>query len=96
LYAQFTLDPLAMGMNIIPLTPGGIGVTESAFAFLFQSVGSPNGAMIGLLGRLIQFSVFMFTGSIALIFLKLRSGNAAVEPSRLIALAHGRLTGVKQ
>ena len=73
IYAHLALDPLAMVMNMIPITPGGLGVTEGAFSFLFQAFGSPNGAIIGLFGRLIQYSVFSFAGIVALFSLKLKS-----------------------
>lgn len=73
LLVHFIINPLAMVMNIIPLTPGGIGITESAFSFLFDAAGYPNGAMVGLLGRFIQYIVFIVSGSIAMPLLKMRS-----------------------
>ncbi len=71
--SHFIINPLAMVMNAIPITPGGLGIAESAFSFLFQAAGSSNGAMVGLLGRFIQYFVFMLSGGIALSLLKLRS-----------------------
>ncbi len=53
------VDPLAMLMNIVPLTPGGIGVTEGAFAYLYQALSSENGALIGLIGRSTQYLAFL-------------------------------------
>jgi glycosyltransferase 2 family protein len=72
LYTHFVLGPLAMVMNAIPLTPGGIGMAEGALSFLFQAAGSFNGATVGLAGRVIQYFVFASGGCIALTFLKLR------------------------
>lgn len=69
---HFIINPFAMVLNAVPLTPGGIGITESAFSFLFESVGSPNGAMIGLLGRFIQYIIFIVGGIIGFTFLKIR------------------------
>jgi glycosyltransferase 2 family protein len=70
LLLHFALTPLAMFMNAVPLTPGGLGLTESAFAFLFQAAGSDKGALIGLLGRLLMYSVFVVSGLIGLLFLR--------------------------
>jgi glycosyltransferase 2 family protein len=67
---HFALTPLAMFMNAVPLTPGGLGLTESAFAFLFQAAGSDKGALIGLLGRLLMYSVFIISGLLGLLFLR--------------------------
>ena len=69
---HFPLTPLAMTMNAVPLTPGGLGVTESAFAVLFQLGGSEQGALVGLMGRLLQYLMFITTGGVALFFLKWR------------------------
>lgn len=57
---HFALDPLAMVLNAVPLSPGGVGLAEGAFAFLFASVGSPNGALVGLVGRLLLYGVSLF------------------------------------
>jgi uncharacterized protein (TIRG00374 family) len=65
-FYHFILDPLAMVMNALPVTPGGIGVTEGAFSFLFEAIGSSKGAAIGLLGRFIQYSAFAVAGTMAL------------------------------
>ena len=67
LLAHFVVDPLAMAMNVIPLTPGGIGIAESAFSYLYGSVGSGDGALVGLFGRLLQYFVFTLAGVPALI-----------------------------
>ncbi len=79
---HYILNPLAMVMNMIPLTPGGLGVAESAFSFLFQAAGSSQGAVIGLLGRFIQYIVFIFSGSIAISILKLRSKICVLEEAK--------------
>ena len=66
------LDPLAMLMNIIPLTPGGIGMAEAAFSLLFEQAASANGAVIGLFGRLLQYAVFAVGGTLAFVLLRVR------------------------
>ena len=54
---HFVLDPLAMMLNAVPISPGGLGLAEGAFAFLFAGAGSPNGAIIGLMGRMLLYTV---------------------------------------
>ena len=77
--SHFIINPLAMLMNAIPITPGGLGMAEGAFSFLFQASGSSNGAMVGLLGRFIQYVVFMLSGGIALSLLRLKSQILVVD-----------------
>ncbi|MHC4481896.1 MAG: lysylphosphatidylglycerol synthase transmembrane domain-containing protein [Planctomycetota bacterium] len=79
-FAHFVIDPLAMVMNAVPLTPGGLGVTESAFAFLFSAAGSPNGAVVGLLGRSIQYAVFAVAGCSAMLSMRLRFESQRAQP----------------
>jgi uncharacterized membrane protein YbhN (UPF0104 family) len=70
-----------MVMNAIPLTPGGIGITESTFSFLFEAIGSSNGAAIGLLGRFIQYSTFAAAGSVAVFTVRFRRrANEGLRP----------------
>lgn len=73
---HFALDPLAMVLNAVPLTPGGLGITEGGFAYLFQHAGSINGALVGLLGRGVQYLVFFAGGMVAILTLR---GRAAVK-----------------
>lgn len=72
LYAHFILDPLAMVTNAIPITPGGLGIAESAFSFLYEVIGSNNGGMLGLVGRFFQYTAFIFGGITAFILLDTR------------------------
>lgn len=67
LYTHFVVDPMAMTLNVVPLTPGGLGVTEGGFSYLFAMLGSPNGSLVALLGRFVQYVVFVMGGSIALV-----------------------------
>lgn len=64
---HFVFAPLAMATNILPLTPGGIGLAEGAFSYLYESVGSSQGAVIGLLGRLLQYLAFVLSGTPAVV-----------------------------
>jgi uncharacterized membrane protein YbhN (UPF0104 family) len=65
---QFLLNPLAMVINVIPITPGGVGVTESAFSYLYEAADCAIGATIGILGRTIQYIAFIAVGFPAIIF----------------------------
>ena len=71
--AHFIIDPIALFFNSVPITPGGLGITESAFAFLYESADSANGAVISLLGRLNQYFVYVAIGLPAFFLLKLNT-----------------------
>ena len=71
--AHFIMDPIALFFNSVPITPGGLGITESAFAFLYESANSANGAVISLLGRLNQYCVYIVIGLPAFFLLKLNT-----------------------
>jgi len=75
LTTHFVVNPLAMAMNVIPLTPGGIGITEGAFAYLYNWCGSQQGAAIGLMGRLVQYFVFSVGGIAAILSIRLNIRN---------------------
>jgi len=71
-FLHFALSPLAVTLNAVPISPGGLGLTEGAFAYLFQVAGTSNGALIGLLGRLLQYSAFVGGGLLSLLLLRWR------------------------
>jgi uncharacterized protein (TIRG00374 family) len=71
--AHFIMDPIALFFNSVPITPGGLGITESAFAYLYESANSGNGAVISLLGRLNQYCVYIAIGLPAFFLLKLNN-----------------------
>ena len=71
--AHFIMDPIALFFNSVPITPGGLGITESAFAILYESANSANGAAISLLGRLNQYFVYIVIGLPAFFLLKLNT-----------------------
>ncbi len=73
------VDPLAMVLNAVSLTPGGVGFAEGAFAYLFEGLGSDRGAAVGLLGRLIQSLTYTVGGVLAL--LAVRVGRSASPSS---------------
>ncbi len=75
--AHFILNPVALFFNSVPITPGGLGITESVFAYLYESANSANGALISLLGRLNQYCVYIVIGLPALFMLKFNFGAEA-------------------
>lgn len=77
LWTHFVISPAAMVMNMVPLTPGGIGVAEGAFAFLYAQAGLDNGATVGLVGRMIQYLVFAAGGGVSLLFIRWRHVRTA-------------------
>ena len=77
LLSQFFLNALAMVGNLVPITPGGIGLTEGVFHYLYLLAGSENGATIGLVSRLITYVVFVSSGLV--VFILMRS-HIEVQP----------------
>jgi hypothetical protein len=78
-FTHFVLNPLAMSMNAVAVSPGGIGFAETAFGYLFKWAGSDHGAMVGLV---IQYVVFTLGGTVALLATraKRKMPPARVEP----------------
>lgn len=70
LWQHLLLDPLALSLNAVPLTPGGIGMAEGAFAMLFEQAGSHLGAMLAIIGRIVQYLVILCLGGITVLFYK--------------------------
>lgn len=75
--AHFILNPVALFFNSVPITPGGLGITESVFAYLYESANSANGALISLLGRLNQYCVYILIGLPALFLVKFNFASVA-------------------
>jgi uncharacterized protein (TIRG00374 family) len=73
---HLAVDPLAMVMNIVPFTPGGIGLTEGAFSFFHDAIGSNRGAEVALLGRGVQYLAFLVGGAVAFATVKMKKTNA--------------------
>ena len=71
LTAHFLMSPVAMAVNMVPLTPGGVGLTEGAFAFLYQAVPLTHGATIGLVGRILQYLAFVLGGGPAMLLARM-------------------------
>ncbi len=67
LLQQLLLNPLAMVANAIPVTPGGLGLAEGAFSYLYGAAGCSLGAATGILGRTIQYAAYTIVGLPALV-----------------------------
>ncbi len=67
---HFLLNPIGLTGNLIPITPGGIGLTEGIFQYLYSSAGSDYGATIGLISRLLRYIVFVGLGFPVFVFMR--------------------------
>lgn len=70
LFDHAVLNPIAVTMNAVPVTPGGLGVTEGMYAYLAQAAGSDNGALIALISRMVQYGVYLLGGLVSIFFLR--------------------------
>lgn len=75
--AHFALDPLAMVLNAVPVTPGGLGLTEGAFSLLYRGAGSSSGGDVGMLGRVLYYAGFTLAGLPALLTMRSPMRRAA-------------------
>jgi glycosyltransferase 2 family protein len=89
-FTHFILSPLATVLNAVSLTPGGIGLTEGAFSFLYEHINVSSGATIGLLGRFIQYLTFVVSGGIAFLFVRMSARHS--KPVQLACPTSGGMT----
>ncbi len=59
---QFLLNAIGSAGNLIPLTPGGVGITEGIFSYLYDLSGSSKGAAISLTNRVLNYIIFIGMG----------------------------------
>jgi uncharacterized membrane protein YbhN (UPF0104 family) len=52
----FVATPIGLLVNAIPLSPGGLGIGENAFEFLYRAIGGSHGATSFLLARFFLYS----------------------------------------
>lgn len=52
----FVATPIGLLVNAIPLSPGGLGIGENAFEFLYRAIGGGNGATSFLIARIFLYS----------------------------------------
>lgn len=70
--AVFSVGPFGLLANAIPITPGGLGVGEQSFEFLYKLAGGENGASSFLTSRLFLYSPAVIGGLVAaVLFLRL-------------------------
>jgi len=70
---HWILDPLALTLNALPFSPGGLGLAEGAFSYLYEAVGVSQGAAAGVLGRALLYIVYAVGGLFALVLPEGRS-----------------------
>lgn len=61
------LDSLALTLNAVPFSPGGLGVAEGGFSYLYEAVGVADGAAVGVLGRAFSYIAYVGGGLLALV-----------------------------
>lgn len=68
LLGVFSVGPFGLLANAIPISPGGLGVGEQSFEFLFRLLGARNGASSFLMARLFLYSPALIGAIVAAIF----------------------------
>lgn len=68
LLGVFSVGPFGLLANAIPISPGGLGVGEQSFEFLYKLVGARNGASSFLTARLFLYSPAVIGVIVAAIF----------------------------
>lgn len=68
LLGVFSVGPFGLLANAIPISPGGLGVGEQSFEFLYKLVGARNGASSFLTARLFLYSPAVIGAIVAAIF----------------------------
>jgi uncharacterized membrane protein YbhN (UPF0104 family) len=68
LLGVFSAGPFGLLANAIPISPGGLGVGEQSFEFLFRLLGARNGASSFLTARLFLYSPALIGAVVAAIF----------------------------
>jgi uncharacterized membrane protein YbhN (UPF0104 family) len=53
--------------NLFPFTPGGLGVTESIFVYLYSLIGYENGVTIGISYRLLSYTSFIILTAVVVL-----------------------------
>jgi hypothetical protein len=72
LLGVFSVGPFGLLANAIPISPGGLGVGEQSFEFLYRLVGGRNGASSFLTARLFLYSPAVVGAAVAaVLFLRL-------------------------
>jgi hypothetical protein len=64
----FSVGPFGLLANAIPISPGGLGVGEQSFEFLFHLLGARNGASSFLMARVFLYSPAAIGAVVAAIF----------------------------
>ena len=68
LVGVFSVGPFGLLANAIPISPGGLGVGEQSFEFLYKLAGARNGASSFLTARLFLYSPAVIGAAVAAVF----------------------------
>jgi len=82
LLGVFSVGPFGLLANAIPISPGGLGVGEQSFEFLYRVVGGRNGASSFLTARLFLYSPAVIGALVAAaLFLRLHKVAGRGKPA---------------
>jgi len=73
------LDSLALTLNALPFSPGGLGLAEGGFSYLYEAVGVADGATVGVLGRVFIYIAYVGGGLLAIMLPEASSPHADAE-----------------
>lgn len=68
LLGVFSVGPFGLLANAIPISPGGLGVGEQSFEFLFRLAGAKNGASSFLMARLFLYCPAVIGAAVAAVY----------------------------
>jgi glycosyltransferase 2 family protein len=82
LLGVFSVGPFGLLANAIPISPGGLGVGEQSFEFLYRVVGGRNGASSFLTARIFLYSPAVIGALVAaVLFLRLHKVAGLGKPA---------------
>ncbi|MGZ5084263.1 MAG: lysylphosphatidylglycerol synthase transmembrane domain-containing protein [Usitatibacter sp.] len=68
LLGVFSVGPFGLLANAIPISPGGLGVGEQSFEFLFRLAGAKNGASSFLMARVFFYCPALIGAGVAAVY----------------------------
>jgi hypothetical protein len=82
LLGVFSVGPFGLLANAVPISPGGLGVGEQSFEFLYRVVGGRNGASSFLTARVFLYSPAVIGALVAaVLFLRLHKAAGLGKPA---------------
>lgn len=74
-----TVAPVGLLVNALPISPGGLGVGEKGFDFLFALIGGQHGGSVFMISRIFIFSPAILGAAFAFFLLLNRRRNAVLQ-----------------